>query len=1052
MLPHHFACPSGSVHRESAACQNIIALNAEEAELTVHFGHGKLTLSAREIRAMALGGGLRRRNTRRGKRDDNNPDDDRFSSSDENGSENGDNDDESNPSSDEAENGEDDLGHSDSSESIRSSNQNNNSSRSSSDGSSHGSRGQSPGTSRGHLRFTSVTSGDSSLAAQAAPLGCNGNGNGKRLRKWGPSRRRPAWRVVEPTASEAFRSGWILMVRVLAAVDDSKALKSFPATTNMVANVVGLDPGATKPQAVPAPTRSGDLEAVKVATRHAEASAAAAQAASKAALKAEAAKQRALRAADKQASKRLAEKEARRQAEKARKKAETALAKAERALVHAQAEHQAEATQRRAAEAAAASAEEAARAAQELAREEARAAAATAAATAAANESFAADHDASGAEAEVAEAASAVEAAALAAAAVLNTSASSQDGESPISNGSNNSHGSRSIDNESKNKLACLNEASPCVDNGNSDAAPSSVVVAATKSTSASNSPVGVSHLASAWVGAAAFLAKDFWRNWQPLFALVTLATAAALLARNHQSNNSPDVIPYSLPDDVAVKSCEVPPPAPPPSVASSSATLASAEGVQNTQMLGSILNGSPTTQAQADTTTPSPPMSVLSVSSMSSGNSLLVPHPGGFTPVPHHMDDDDGVSKGTVALFGGADSASAASPVPNSPVCASTDSSSSSPSDASLTSPSSVSSSNVSSSSSSSSSLSSSSLSFTYSETPMKSPGLPPQPMQPTMSTPNAPIFDNINNSSNGNRNAFFTLRLIEHVWLPDHHPRVLAARAAARIRRTAGATSVSASSPAETAALETAADTSEAKEEAHPAPPGNRSVTPSAQPPARFLAGADGDHARALHQWQTTLHWRHAVGLSRHWFCRKPQPHFDVLKGCLEHYMCGVDRAGRPVEVIVVNAPEQALTHLADLGVTVDAAVDHFTFLQELLWRELFPSYDCDSEEEDDADEQGANTRKKTKTLNEEEPAGRIDCSAGVAYNSKCATLRLIDVQSLKFWDVGPQTSAFFRKLQELSRHYPERTWRTMVLNAPPHFSLTWRAFAPVLEPRVC
>jgi hypothetical protein len=56
------------------------------------------------------------------------------------------------------------------------------------------------------------------------------------------------------------------------------------------------------------------------------------------------------------------------------------------------------------------------------------------------------------------------------------------------------------------------------------------------------------------------------------------------------------------------------------------------------------------------------------------------------------------------------------------------------------------------------------------------------------------------------------------------------------------------------------------------------------------------------------------------------------------------------------------------------------------------------------------------------------------------------------LKFWDVGPQTSAFFRKLQELLRHYPERTWRTMVLNAPPHFSLTWRAFAPVLEPRVC
>ena len=1065
-LPHHFACPRFSSHNKNAVSQHEAAANADAAEVTVHFGHGKLTLSAREIRTMAIGGGQRRKEIDRNS-DDNDAaagmDDDgkRFSSV-ENESEYGDNDDVSRASSDETDNDEDDLGRSNSSVSNSSSSNHsshNGSNCSSSSSSIHGSSGQSPNVSRGHLRFTSVTSGDSSRAARAAPLGtCSTGDKGSGSNKWGPSRRRPAWRVVEPTAPETLRSGWVLMVRVLAAVDDV----SGPNSCSAMASKAVVDPCTTRPQpCTTAATSSGDSEALALATRYVEASAAAAHTASKAAAKAEAAKQKAVAAAAKQASKRRAEKEARHLAERARKKAESALAKAEKALLHAQAEHQAEATQRRAAEAAAASAEEAARAAQELAREVARVAAATAAATAAADESSSADHDAS--EAEAAEVAS-MEAAAVAATAALNNSSSrrevlmipsecSSQGEEILTPTRNEpSHESPSVNHESANTISCSIEASPCKDRGTSEAAPSSVVVATVKPTS---TVVGASHLASAWVGAAAVLAKDYWWSWPPLIALVTLAAAATVLARHHQSHQIPAAQPDSQQLDVsAVKAGKLLPPAPPPSVAASSATAASAQSAQETQMHGAILNGSPTvvsTHAQAHPTTPSPPMSILSVSSMSSGDSLLVPHPEGFTPEASRMDDEDGVSKGSDALFGGAGSVSANSPVPISPVCPSSDSaspssSSSSPStpDASITSASSVS---MSDASSSSSSNLSTSTSTAYSESPVKLRALPPKPMLARTSVPNAPALDNNNND---NRNAFFTLRLIEHVWLPDHHPRVLAARAAARIRQSASATSVNTPSPAEIAVGEMATDTSsEAKEESSPASPGNRSAAmanspservPTLPPPVRFLTGADGDYAKALHQWQTTLHWRRAIGLSQQWLRHKPQPHFDVLKGCLEHYVCGVDRAGRPVEIIVVNAPEQALAHLADLGVTVDAAVDHFIFLQELLWRELFPSYDDDSDLEGDGNEV-------------EKPPGHSTSRAGeTSENERCATLRLIDVQSLKLWDLGLQTSVFFQKLQDVSRHYPQRTWRTMVLNAPPDFSLVWRAVAPLLEPMVC
>jgi hypothetical protein len=188
----------------------------------------------------------------------------------------------------------------------------------------------------------------------------------------------------------------------------------------------------------------------------------------------------------------------------------------------------------------------------------------------------------------------------------------------------------------------------------------------------------------------------------------------------------------------------------------------------------------------------------------------------------------------------------------------------------------------------------------------------------------------------------------------------------------------------------------------------------------------------------WHTTRQWRRARGVST--WRRKPQPHFDVLKGCLEHYLCGVDRCGRPVEVVVLNAPQRAFQRLANLGVSVDAAVDHATFLHELLWRQLFPSYDVDPEDERDAcSGEGSGGG-----------GGGGPRAAAAAPDDRFATLKLVDVRSLGLWDLGGKSGEYFRKMQALNRHYPERMWRTLVLNAPAHFSLVWRAVEPLLEPQ--
>jgi hypothetical protein len=67
------------------------------------------------------------------------------------------------------------------------------------------------------------------------------------------------------------------------------------------------------------------------------------------------------------------------------------------------------------------------------------------------------------------------------------------------------------------------------------------------------------------------------------------------------------------------------------------------------------------------------------------------------------------------------------------------------------------------------------------------------------------------------------------------------------------------------------------------------------------------------------------------------------------------------------------------------------------------------------------------------------------------RAAALRIIDVQTIGFSDVGGLVGDYFRKISSLNSRYPERVWRTLVVNVPASFALVWRLVEPRLEPSV-
>eukprot|EP00968_Pinguiococcus_pyrenoidosus_P014346 scaffold1307_cov200-Pinguiococcus_pyrenoidosus.AAC.35 len=146
----------------------------------------------------------------------------------------------------------------------------------------------------------------------------------------------------------------------------------------------------------------------------------------------------------------------------------------------------------------------------------------------------------------------------------------------------------------------------------------------------------------------------------------------------------------------------------------------------------------------------------------------------------------------------------------------------------------------------------------------------------------------------------------------------------------------------------------------------------------------------------WEITSKWRKAEKIDD--ILDEPQPNFNNIKRYYPHFCCGRARDGDVVYYEQVGSIQ--LQSLKDMGLTIEELVRHYIFTTEFMWRMTHP-----------------------KT------GGRV--------------LTVFDVEGVALSDLAGDAKQFLLKSMSLvQNHYPERSKKILIVNAPGWFSIIWKA----------
>lgn len=170
----------------------------------------------------------------------------------------------------------------------------------------------------------------------------------------------------------------------------------------------------------------------------------------------------------------------------------------------------------------------------------------------------------------------------------------------------------------------------------------------------------------------------------------------------------------------------------------------------------------------------------------------------------------------------------------------------------------------------------------------------------------------------------------------------------------------------------------------------------------PIRYIKGMGGDMAEARRRWVETLKWRESYKVDN--MLQEPQLHFDAIKKYYPHYVYKRSKEGHLVYYEIPG--ETDLKCLRENGVDIDSLVRHYIYITEFIWNKL-------------------DTGEESKLLS-------IMDLRGVSIGQFAGEVREYMVRAAKL----------------IGAHYPERSYKIFVLNAPWWFNMVWKVLSPLMH----
>ena len=174
----------------------------------------------------------------------------------------------------------------------------------------------------------------------------------------------------------------------------------------------------------------------------------------------------------------------------------------------------------------------------------------------------------------------------------------------------------------------------------------------------------------------------------------------------------------------------------------------------------------------------------------------------------------------------------------------------------------------------------------------------------------------------------------------------------------------------------------------------------------PARIIVAEGGDMLAAKERWRRILQWREENDIDA--LLTTPQVHYDTIKKCYPHYFHRLDKTGK----YYCYYSQPGLFDMAAMtakGVTMDDLIQHNCFIFEFMWKR-------------------ANRHSDGKLVT------------------------VIDMKGLGFRQmISGATKQLLKQTVKIgSEYYPERTYKTLIVNVPTWFSVVWNLVKVFLSER--